>query len=148
MDVVAEVRLSGQNPSGANYQARVVARAQADARNGYTAVLTHTTAGALRWSLQRVVNGGGTGTLTLGSGTLLASGAAGTKWWIRLDVRGTQIKARFWQDGTTEPSTWKANVTDGRWASGRPALGVYVGSGLTAPFPDTGFDDFTASGLP
>lgn len=147
MDVVAQVRLSGQNPVGANYQARVVARAQSDARNGYTAVITHTTAGALRWSLQRVVNGGGTGTVTLGSGTLLASGAAGTKWWIRLDVQGTQIKARFWQDGTAEPSTWKVNASDSQWASGRPALGVYVGSGLTSPFPDTGFDNYTATAL-
>lgn len=148
MDVEGEVRLSAQNPAGANYQARVVARAQSDARNGYTAVVTHTTAGAVKWSLQRVVNAGGTGTLTLGSGTLLASAGAGTKWWIRLDVQGTQIKARFWQDGTSEPSTWKANVTDGQWASGRPGLGVYVGSGLASPFPDTGFDNFTATALP
>ena len=148
MDVLARVRLSAQNPVGANYQARVVARAQADARNGYRAVITHTTAGALKWSLNRVVSAGGAGTLTLGSGTLVSSGAAGTKWWIRLDVQGTQIEARFWRDGTTEPSTWKANVTDSQWARGRPGLGVYAGSGLTSPFPDTGFDNFTASGLP
>ena len=143
MDVLAKVRLSAQSPVGANYQARVVARAQTDARNGYTGVITHTTAGAAKWSLNRVVNAGGTGTLTLGSGTLLASGADGTTWWIRIDVQGTQIKVRYWQDGTTEPSTWKASVTDSQWTSGRPALGVYVGSGLTSPFPDTGFDSFT-----
>lgn len=148
MDVLARVRLSAQNPVGANYQVRVVARAQADARNGYTAVLTHTTAGAVKWSLNRVVSAGGSGTLTLGSGSLLSSGAPGTKWWIRLDARGTQIKARFWQDGTTEPSTWKANVTDSQWTSGRPALGVYAGSGLASPFPDTGIDSYTATALP
>jgi len=147
MDVLARVRLSAQNPTGGNYQARVIARAQPDARNGYTAVVTHTTAGALKWSLNRVVNAGGTGTLTLGSGTLLSSGASGTQWWIRLDVQGAQIKARFWQDGTTEPSTWKANVSDNQWASGRPGLGVYVGSGLTSPFPDTGFNTYTATAL-
>lgn len=148
MEVLAEVRLSRQDPSGANYQARVVARAQTDARNGYMAAVTHTTEGAVRWSLQRVVNAGGSGTLTLGSGTLLASGAAGTKWWIRLDVQGTRIKARFWRDGTSEPSTWTAHATDAQWASGRPAVGVYVGTGLASPFPDTGFDDFTATALP
>lgn len=147
MDVLARVRLSAQNPVGANYQVRVVARAQPDARNGYTAVITHTTAGAAKWSLNRVVNAGGAGTLTLGSGTLLPTGAQGTKWWIRLDVQGNQIKARFWLDGTTEPSSWKANVTDDQWASGRPGLGVYVGSGLTAPYPDTGFDNYTATSL-
>lgn len=147
MDVLARVRLSAQNPAGANYQVRVVARAQTDARNGYTAVVTHTTAGAVKWSLNRVVNAGGSGTLTLGSGTLLPAGAAGTKWWIRLDVQGTQIRARFWQDGTSELSTWKANVSDSQWTSGRPALGVYVGSGLTSPFPDTGFDNYTATAL-
>jgi peptidoglycan/xylan/chitin deacetylase (PgdA/CDA1 family) len=148
MDVVARIRLSAQDPVGANYQARVVARAQADARNGYSAIVTHTQAGALRWSLQRVVNAGGDGTLSLGSGTLLASGAAGTKWWVRIDVQGTQIKARFWQDGTTEPATWKVSATDSQWASGNPALGVYVGSGLATPFPDTGFSNFTATALP
>ena len=62
-------------------------------------------------------------------------------------MQGTQIKVRYLADGTTEPSTWKANVTDSQWASGRPALGVYVGSGLTSPFPDTGFDSFTATGI-
>jgi hypothetical protein len=148
MDILARIRLSAQNPTGANYQARIVARAQTDARNGYTAVITHTSTGAVKWSLNRVVNAGGSGTLTLGSGTLLSSGAAGTKWWIRLDVQGTQIKARFWQDGTTEPTTWKANASDSQWTSGRPALGVYVGSGLTSPYPDTGFDNYTAAALP
>jgi hypothetical protein len=148
MDILARVRLSAQNPVGANYQARVVARAQTDTRNGYTAVVTHTAAGAAKWSLNRVVNAGGSGTLTLASGTLLSSAAAGTRWWIRLDVQGTQIKARFWQDGTAEPSTWKASVSDSQWASGRPALGVYAGSGLASPFPDTGFDNYTATALP
>ena len=147
MDILARIRLSAQNPTGANYQARIVARAQTDARNGYTAVITHTTAGAVKWSLNRVVNAGGSGTLTLGSGTLLSSGAANTKWWIRLDAQGTQIKVRFWQDGTTEPTTWKANASDSQWTSGRPALGVYVGSGLTSPYPDTGFDNYTATAL-
>ncbi len=148
MDVVARIRLAAQDPVGANYQARVVTRAQTDARNGYAAIVTHTQAGALRWSLQRVVNAGGDGTLSLGSGTLLNSGAAGTKWWVRIDAQGTQIKARFWQDGTTEPTTWKVSTTDSQWASGTPALGVYVGSGLAAPFPDTGFSNFTATALP
>jgi hypothetical protein len=146
MDVVAKVRLSAQDPVGASYQARVVARAQADPRDGYTAVISHTTAGAAKWTLNRVVNAGGTGTLTLGGGTLLASGAAGTSWWIRLDVQGTQVRVRYWQAGTTEPSTWQASVADSQWATGRPALGVYVGSGLTSPYPDTGFDSFKATG--
>ena len=147
MDVLARVRLSAQDPVGGTYQARVVARAQTDARNGYSAVITHTNAGAVRWALQRVVGAGGAGTLSLGSGTLLASGGAGTKWWVRINVQGTQIRARFWQDGTTEPSTWKVSATDSQWTSGTPALGVYTGSTLTAPFPDTGFSSFTATGL-
>ena len=112
-----------------------MARAQTDARNGYTGVITHTTAGAAKWSLNRVVNAGGTGTLTLGSGTLLASGADGTTWWIRIDVQGTQIKVRYWQDGTTEPSTWKASVTDSQWTSGRPALASTSDPASPAPSP-------------
>ena len=80
MEILALVRLGQTNPTGANYQVRVVARAQADARNGYGARITHTTTGAARWVLSRTDNGGGTGSLSLANGTLADAGAAGTSW--------------------------------------------------------------------
>src|SRR5206468_3961965 len=126
MQVLALVRLSATNPTGGNYQARVIARAQTDARNGYVARITHTTSGAANWALMRVANGGGTNTVTLAQGTLAASGAAGSRWWVRLRASGTTIQARFWRDGTSEPGTWTASATDSFWASGRAALSVYL----------------------
>jgi hypothetical protein len=147
MEVLSLVRLNGTNPVGANYQARVVARAQSEPRNGYYARITHTTAGAAQWALVRVDHAGGTGTATLGSGTLLSSGAAGTRWWVRLRVQGTNVQVRFWAAGATEPSTWTATVSDSYWASGASAVGVYAGSGLSSPFPDTGFASVDAVNL-
>jgi CSLREA domain-containing protein len=140
MQVLALVRLNAANPTGANYQARVVARAQSDTRNGYVAKITHTPAGAANWTLQRVDNGGGTGTVTLGQGTLLSSGAAGSLWWTRLLVAGTTVKVKWWREGTSEPSAWTVTTTDSYWSTGQAALGVFIGAASTSPFPTTGFD--------
>jgi hypothetical protein len=147
VEVLGLVRLSAANPVGGSYSPRLVARAQADARNGYTARITHTTAGAVTWLLSRIDNAGGTGSSSLASGTLASSGAAGSRWWIRLRAQGTTIQARFWRDGTAEPTAWTASVTDGYWATGRPAVGVFAGPGLAAPYPDTGFATFDAVNL-
>jgi len=145
MEVVGLVQLNASNPVGGNYQARLVARAQTDARNGYVARIAHTPAGAVTWTLARVANAGGTGSATLAQGTLLSSGAAGSRWWIRLRTSGTTIQARFWRDGTAEPATWTATATDSFWTSGRAALGAFAASGISAPFPQLLFDDFLAT---
>ncbi len=145
-ETLAEITLNSTDPVGGNYQARIVARAQADARNGYYARVVHTTSGGVNWGLNRIDNAGGTGSLALGSGTLLASGGAGTKWWVRLRVQGTSIKARFWRDGTTEPSTWTVTVTDSYWASGTPSVGVFLNAGATT-FPSIGFDNLSVVDL-
>ena len=147
MELLGLVRLNTTNPTGAAYQARLMARAQSDARNGYQAKIGHTTAGGLTWQLSRIDNAGGTGSLSLANGTLIASGAAGTNWWIRLRVQGTTVQARFWRDGTSEPTTWTATATDSYWPSGRASFGVASVSGLTSPFPDTGFASFDAADL-
>src|SRR4029079_11703218 len=147
MEVVALVHLNSTNPTGSNYQVRIGARAQADARNGYVARITHTPAGAVNWALVRVANAGGADTLTLAQGTLSSSGAAGSDWWTRLVVSGTSIKAKWWRDGASEPSTWTATATDTYWASGTAAVGVYVSAGITSPFPETRFDNVHAVSL-
>lgn len=147
VDAVALVRLSATNPIGAAYSPRLVVRAQSDLRNGYWARLTHLPSGGLGWALARVDNAGGTGTVVLASGSLLSSGAAGSRWWVRLRASGSTIQARFWPDGKSEPTTWQATATDGYWVTGRVAVGVYAGSGMTSPFPDTGIDSLIASDL-
>ena len=80
-------------------------------------------------------------------GTLLSSGAAGSRWWIRLRTSATTIQARFWRDGTAEPATWSATATDSFWTSGRAALGALTASGVKSPFPQIGFDNFQAANL-
>ena len=145
-ETLAEISL-GANPTGGSYQPRVVARAQADARNGYVARVVHQSSGAVNWGLSRVANAGGTGSISLGYGTLISSGGANTSWWIRLRVQGSTVEAKVWRDGTQEPTTWTATATDGYWSSGVPAVGVYVGSGVTSPFPSTGFDNFAVTDL-
>jgi hypothetical protein len=141
------VRLEAADPAGASYQARVVARGQADARNGYTARVAHTPAGAVSWAVHRVVGAGGAGTVALGSGTLASTGGAGSTWWIRLKVQGTTVQARFWRDGTAEPATWRITATDTQWASGTVGVGAFAGAGLTAPFPSAAFRRFEAVDL-
>ena len=147
MEVVGLVQLNASNPVGGNYQARLVARAQTDARNGYVARVTHTPAGAVTWALARVANAGGTGSITLAQGTLLSSGAAGSGWWIRLRTNGTTIQARFWRDGTAEPAAWTATATDSFWTSGRAGLGAFAASGISTPFPQVAFDNVQAADL-
>ena len=146
MEVSGLIQLNASNPMGGNYQARLVARAQPDARNGYVARMTHTSAGAATWALLRVANAGGTNTVTLAQGTLLSSGAAGSRWWIRLRTNGTTIQAKFWRDGTAEPAGWTATA---RTASGRAAgaVGALTASGVKSPFPQIGFDNFQATNL-
>ncbi len=34
------------------------------------------------------------------------------KQWLRLRVSGSTIQFKIWADGTAEPTTWKATVTD------------------------------------
>jgi hypothetical protein len=147
MELLALVRLNATNPLGANYQVRVMARAQSDARNGYSARIVHTSAGGVSWGLSRIVNAGGTGSLALGSGTLLSSGAAGTTWWIRLRAEGTSIRAKYWRNGTSEPSTWTATATDSYWTSGQVSLGALTNAGISSPFPEARFASFEAVDL-
>src|SRR4051812_8097124 len=142
-EVLGLIHLNASNPTGANYQVRVMARAQPDTRNGYAARVIHAPTGAVSWSLGRVDNAGGTGTVSLGSGTLLASGGAGTTWWVRLRTQGTTISARFWRDGTAEPTGWTVTTTDSYWASGRAGFGAYVSTGITS-VPVIGMATFSA----
>src|SRR2546430_262232 len=66
----------------------------------------------------------------------------GTQYWFRLNVSGTTYSAKFWQDGTTEPTSYMISGTasDAVLASG--LWGLY-GSPTTSSTID--FDNFTVS---
>jgi hypothetical protein len=42
-----------------------------------------------------------------------------TRWyWLRFQVTGTAIKARFWRDGEDEPGTWDIDTSDATISAG------------------------------
>ena len=57
---------------------------------------------------------------------------AGTAYWFRVQATGTTIRWRAWADGSTEPSTWTASITDASHTSGKVALAYVNGAGGTA----------------
>jgi hypothetical protein len=147
-EVLALARLGTADPAGGGYDVRVVARAQTDARRGYVARVGHTSAGAATWALALVKNTNGSGgVVTLGSGTLTSSGAAGSAWWIRLRALGTAISVKFWRDGTAEPAAWTRTATDGTFSTGAVSLGVAGSGTLTRAVADVGFGSFEATKL-
>jgi RHS repeat-associated protein len=70
-------------------------------------------------------------------GTFSVSVGASARW-VRLQVTGTTVKVRTWADGTTEPSTWDATVTNatGVTTVGVPRLEVARTSGTNQVFID------------
>jgi len=64
-------------------------------------------------------------------------------YWVRFGVVGSDIKARVWNDGTSEPSTWDATSTQGNLLTGTGAWGFSIGQGAN-PSAVTEFDDFSA----
>jgi RHS repeat-associated protein len=96
-------------------------------------------------SMQLVANGAGTPTGTLDSKVTIAT----NKWYrfaIIVDPSGSaiRIRARFWLDGATEPSTWSIDAIDSsskRLTSGRIGVWAAVKSNVY-------FDDFNAQSSP
>lgn len=50
--------------------------------------------------------------------------AINTDFWIRLQKTGNTVRARAWQDGSSEPGTWLASVTDSTFSSG--VVGIFA----------------------
>lgn len=65
------------------------------------------------------------GTSTALATTSGKSLASNTKYWIRLRVNGTSLKARIWADGGSEPGTWDHDTTDSA-VSGVGWAGLYT----------------------
>lgn len=67
-------------------------------------------------------NGGGTNILDSVSDTL----SEDTWYWTRVEKSGTTIRAKTWEDGTSEPGTWDRSATDSTHSGG------FVGPGFIA----------------
>ena len=141
--MLALVRLNAANPVGAGYQARIMARAQADTRNGYSARISHATTGALTWTLSRINSPAAPDRSRLRAGRCSRRGAPAPP-----GGSGSASRARASRSSTgrrtRRAATWRAAVTDSYWASGRAGFGAFVNSGLATPFPDVGWRSFSA----
>lgn len=63
-----------------------------------------------------------------------------TRYWVRLRAIGTSLKAKFWEDGSAEPSSWNVDTTDSDvTGSGYVGLFAYDQNG------DPAFDYFSVA---
>ena len=93
--------------------------------NGYFAV--RATSGSQGFRVQKCVNGSFTNLATVAK-TWTAS--VDTYNWIRFRREGTSLKAKVWDFGSSEPSSWNIDVTDTSLSSGHVGLTTVVGSGI------------------
>lgn len=121
-EIVARVSANTLNATTTSaYRAAVSARtfgAAIGGANGYVFGLSHSTASPRRWRLNKYVNN---------ASTILYQSAndawdADTDYFIKIEVRGTQIQVRAWEVTDPEPSTWLATVTDTALTTGVPAI--------------------------
>lgn len=76
----------------------------------------------------------------IGASQHITALAGMTYYWMRFEVVGTTLNARYWQDGTIEPGTWNITNTDTDIASG--GFGIYASCADTSA--SLYFDNFTA----
>ena len=77
--------------------------------------------------------------------------ANGVVLWVRVEFQGvnpTTIRARIWQDGSTEPSTWLLNITNSTSAEQKAgAVGVRVRNEDTSTSHTFQYESYQATAL-
>lgn len=139
-DVMATAKLPVV-PVGASIALTLMAR-RTDNNNQYRAILLISTAGAPSLSINRTVGGVGA---NIASATPTGTHVAGDAWTIRIQVWGSQLRAKAWKSTDVQPD-WQATVTDTSLASGTFAgledrLEAGNGNGTTV----ISWDDFTVT---
>ena len=104
-------------------------------RTGYGVELS---SGSGTVTVEKSVNGTVTYLRTVTGARPLTTG----KQWLRVRITGDQLRFRVWPDGTAEPATWSATVTDGA-VNGSGAL--YLGFARSST--NTGAKDVTVDDL-
>lgn len=124
VDVIAAVEMEKADPSAGFSNARVIVRGGGDvgSERGYFTEFRGTD-GNERFALRKYVGGS--------ISTLNDSGPAGgtfeaTKYLVRLEADGDEIRAKHWEYGTSEPSAWDIEVVDEDLGSGWVGLGSYT----------------------
>ncbi|GEK78845.1 PKD domain-containing protein [Agrococcus baldri] len=134
------VRISTETaPAGGTTSATVIGRLVGSA--AYSARLRLEPSGALRLYLLRDQT-------LLDSYQLPGAYLAGEEILLRLRVHGTApttLAARIWRAGTTEPSAWQVQATDGTAAlqhAGSLTLHSYISGASTVPVTRVHYDDY------
>ncbi|WP_171072360.1 poly-gamma-glutamate hydrolase family protein [Streptomyces sp. DASNCL29] len=83
----------------------------ADTNNCYLARLACNTDQTITLTLRKRVSGTET-LLATASNTGGLVHAPGRMFWVRLQITGSTLRARIWQDGTAEPPDWAVTVSD------------------------------------
>lgn len=115
----------------------------ADTNNCYLARLAFNTDATVTLTLRKRV--GGTETLlATAADTSALTHAANRFFWLRLQITGTTLLAKAWQDGTPEPTPWMVTTTDSTFTqAGQVGLRTILSSTNTNPLPVTAsFDGF------
>lgn len=96
------------------------------------------------WAIQERASYSGASLPTGTSGDNVAFAfTAGVKYWCRFGAVGSAIKARIWEDGDPEPSTWDKEATDTTYTTGGSGCGFSIGAGATSGGLETiDIDDF------
>lgn len=115
-----------------------------DNSNQYSIGARVTTAGAIQAVIQRIVAGAFT---TLAAVTVSnLSFSTDQLYFIRVQLDGSTIRVRIWEDGSVEPTIWHATVTDTTYTSGSVGIRTSVMSGYTGTYPVIiSYSDFTAA---
>lgn len=113
-----------------------------DTSNNYLARLAFNTDQTVTLTLRKRVAGTETQLAAAPDAGLVH--AAGRFFWVRLQVSGTTLQARVWQDGTLEPQTWAVAATDSSLlGAGQIGLRTILSSTNTNTLPVTAsYDDF------
>jgi hypothetical protein len=147
-DVDERIRVAWDKPAtgtGALIPLTLLARFQ-NSLNHYQGRLIQTPAGSVQVQIVKTV--GGTNTSLAGPIQIAASSPAGAFWWLRLQVSGTTLRIRAWQDGTSEPGTWSSTATDGApLPTGAVGVAAQSYAGSTAT-PTISYDDYDVVASP
>lgn len=133
-DMEMLVRLTGSNPTLS--QAKCILRATGSA--------TYYRMGMGTTATKFVIDINNAGTITNLALAAVTAFVANTEYWIRARVQGTNLYARVWQDGTTEPTSWTATATNSTiTAAGNFGVGLVSGSSTGTTY----FDNLTLDNL-
>lgn len=110
VELLAKVRSDTKTDASTYPCLMVRGSGSAASENGYVCGIRRDGSGQL--AIIQYVAGTGTVPAVTGANSTRIDWSTNTWYWIRFRAIGTSLKARYWADGSAEPSTWDIDVTD------------------------------------